>query len=147
MQKVSASTLLTILNNADDLALRNIMPIIQEIKDMQQKIGVKQLIIEINTDEDFFVNGEYSYRGAFPIGNGFVGQVYLNAINGLTFSPLKGKEERLDRFLNFIRNLSFLADLTAHGKAETGGNQTLEAYVHTPANVIHFGSVVIDLQS
>lgn len=147
MKKIPVSILLNVLNNADESALREISPIIQEIRNVKDKIGVKQLFIEINTDEDFFVNGEYSYSGAFPLGNGFVGQVYLNAINSLTFTPLKGKEEKLDRFLHYIRELSVLSDLTANGRAETGGNQTLEAFVHVPTNVIHFGSVVIDLQS
>lgn len=147
MQKVSASTLLTVLNNADDSALRNVMPIIQEIKDMQGKIGVKQLIIEINTDEDFFVNGEYSYRGVFPLGNSFACQVFNNAINSLTFTPLKGKEYRLETFLGYVRELSVLAELTKNNRVSVGGNQTLEAYVHVPATLIHFGSVAIDLQA
>jgi hypothetical protein len=147
MKKVPASTLLTALNNTSEYSYPDIIPIIQEIKNARSQIGEKQLIIEINTDDDFFVNGEYSYRGVFPIGNSFVCQVYLNAINGLTFSPLKGKEYKLERFLEFIRQLSVISDLEQSGRAETGGNQTLEAYVHTPAKVIHFGSVVIDLEA
>ena len=147
MKKLPASGLLNVLNNADESVIRDIFPLIQEITKAKGDIGVKQLIIEINTDEDFFVNGEYSYRGVFPIGNSFVGQIYLNAINKLTFSPLKGKEYKLDRFLGFIRELAVLSDLEQSGRAETGGNQTLEAYVHTPVKVIHFGSLVIDLES
>lgn len=147
MKKIPASVLLNVLNNADSSVIRDVSPLIQEIKNAKGQLGVKQLFIEINTDEDFFVNGEYSYSGAFPIGNSFVGQVYLNAINNLTFTPLKGKEYKLERFLEFIRQLSVLSDLQQSGRAETGGNQTLEAYVHTPAKVIHFGSVVIDLEA
>lgn len=98
-------------------------------------------------DDDFFVNGEYSYSGVFPIGNNFVSSVYLNAINSLTFTPLKGKEERLERFIGFIRQLSVLSELTTDGQVETGGNQTLKATVQVQENVIHVGSVVIDLQS
>jgi hypothetical protein len=147
MKKLPASVLLNVLNNADESVSREVSPLIEEIKNAQKKIGVKQLFIEINTDDDFFVNGEYSYSGAFPIGNSFVGQVYLNAINSLTFSPLKGKEYKLDRFLGFIRELAVLSELELSGRAETGGNQTLEAYVHTPTKVIHFGSVVIDLEA
>jgi hypothetical protein len=147
MKNIPASVLLNVLNNADSSFIRDVSPIIQEIKNAQAQLGVKQLFIEINTDEDFFVNGEYSYSGAFPLGDSFVGQVYLNALKNLTFTPLKGKEERLERFLGFIRELSVLSDLTQAGRAETGGNQTLTAYVHTPTKVLHFGSVVIDLQS
>lgn len=147
MKKLSASVLLDVLSNADESVIREVGSMIEEINNAKSKIGVKQLLIEINTDDDFFVNGEYSYSGAFPIGNSFVGQVYLNALNNLTFTPLKGKEEKLARFLGYIRQLSVLSDLHESGRVCVGGNQTLEASVHTPKNVIHFGSVMIDLQA
>ncbi len=147
MKKIPASVLLNVLNNADESVIRDVFPLIQEITKAKDDIGVKQLIIEINTDDDFFVNGEYSYRGVFPLGNSFACQVFNNAINSLTFTPLKGKEYRLDTFLGYVHEMSVLAELTKNNRVSAGGNQTLDAYVHVPATIIHFGSVAIDLQA
>lgn len=147
MNKIPATALLKVLNNADGSVLAHVFPLIEEISRSQKEIGKKQLIIEINTDDDFFVNGEYSYRGVFPLGNSFACQVFNNAINSLTFTPLKGKEYRLETFLGYVRELSVLAELTKNNRVSVGGNQTLEAYVHVPATLIHFGSVAIDLQA
>jgi hypothetical protein len=147
MKKIPASVLLDVLNNADSSKIRDVYNLITEINTKKEQVGVKQLFIKINTDDDFLVNGEYSYSGAVPLANSSVSEVYLNTIKNLNFTPLKGKEYKLERFLEFINDPSIVAELQEFNSVKTGGNQTIEAYLDIPSKVINFGSVVIDLES
>jgi hypothetical protein len=60
MKKIPASVLLDVLNNADSSKIRDVYNLITEINTKKEQVGVKQLFIKINTDDDFLVNGEYS---------------------------------------------------------------------------------------
>lgn len=118
--------------------------ILDEIKKAQSLVGQTELLIEIDSDDDFAVDGKSSFSKSFLIGNRDLVEVYKDAIKSITFGHHNQKNYKLDRFLEDIMTEDFLNEV-ATGHASTGGNQTIDVCVIPATTVFTIGSLNVDL--
>lgn len=110
----------------------------------KEQVGKNQLLIEIDSDDDFAVDGKSVFSKSFVIDDRDLVEVYKDAIKSITFGHHNQKNYKLERFLEDIMTEDFLEDV-ASGHASTGGNQTIDVYVIPAPTVLTIGSLNVDL--
>jgi hypothetical protein len=141
MHNIVASKLINdlILNTDDSSHL-----ILDEIKKNQSLVGVRQLLIEIDTDDDFAVDGSSDFSKTFDLGERDIVEVYKEAIKSIKFGHDNVKNYKVDNFLEYILSEDALNEV-ATGHLSTGGNQTIYVTVVDAPRNMYIGSLVIDL--
>lgn len=110
----------------------------------KEQVGKNQLLIEIDSDDDFAVDGKSVFSKSFVIGNRDLVEVYKDAIKSITFGHHNLKNYKLERFLEDIMTEDFLEEV-ASGHASTGGNQTIDVCVVPAPTFLIIGSIKVDL--
>lgn len=118
--------------------------ILAEIKQAQSRVGIRQLLIEIDTDDDFSVDGTSDFSKTFDLGERDIVEVYKEAIKSIKFGRDNEKNHRAESFLEYIMTEEAL-DEVATGHLSTGGNQTIYVTVVEAPKTMSFGDLVIDL--
>lgn len=118
--------------------------ILEEIKRAKSRVGNLQLLIEIDSDDDFAVDGTSSYSKSFDLGGRDIQEVYIEAINSIQFGNDSHTNTKLDYFLNYIMTPEFLAEVSS-GHASGGGNQTIDVSLVESSPVLYIGSLTVDL--
>lgn len=118
--------------------------IYNEIMKAKELSGKPQLLIEIETDDDFGVNGESSLFKMVDIGDRPLRDVFIDAINSLDFGERPYTNEKLIRFLDYLMSDGFLEQV-ATGHASGGGNQSIDVCITTGRNWMTLGSLTVDL--
>lgn len=118
--------------------------ILAEIKQAQSRVGIRQLLIEIDTDDDFSVDGTSDFSKTFDLGDRDIVEVYKEAIKSIKFGRDNEKNHRAESFLEYIMTEEALNEV-ATGHLSTGGNQTIYVTVVEAPKTMSFGSLVIDL--
>jgi hypothetical protein len=141
MHNIVASKLINdlILNTDESSHL-----ILDEIKKNQSLVGVRQLLIEIDTDDDFAVDGSSDFSKTFDLGERDIVEVYKEAIKSIKFGHDNVKNYKVDNFLEYILSEDALNEV-ATGHLSTGGNQTIYVTVVDAPRNMYIGSLVIDL--
>jgi len=104
------------------------------------------LFIDIDSDDDFMINGESTFSGQFLIEDNDVIATFNKAIDSLDFFTPPRRSDKLTRFLKDMKE-DWIAERLLDGYVSFGGNQTLEAYVEKPSTLLSIGKSVIDLKS
>lgn len=141
MQKIAVSKLI------EDMAFNNGVSsqmIVTELLNAQRQVGQKQLLIDIDSDDDFAINGQSSFSQLYPLEDRDIIEVYKEAIASIRFGYPDHKNYKLDEFLKLINSDYFLEDVSS-GHGSTGGNQTIDVIVVDAPTTIEFGSLCIDL--
>lgn len=118
--------------------------ILDEIKKAQGLVGQTELLIEIDSDDDFAVDGKSSFSKSFAIGDRDLVTVYKEAIQSIAFGHQNQKNYKLERFLEYIMTEDFLNEVST-GHASTGGNQTIDVCIIPATTVFTIGSLNVDL--
>ena len=141
MHNIVASKLINDLILNTDMSSQLILG---EIKKTQSLVGVRQLLIEIDTDDDFAVDGSSDFSKTFDLADRDIVEVYKEAIKSIKFGHDNVKNYKVDNFLAAIMTDDFLNEVST-GHASTGGNQTIYVTVVYAPEAMVFGSLVIDL--
>lgn len=118
--------------------------ILDELKKAQSLVGQSQMLIEIDSDDDFSVDGKSVFSASFDIGERDLVEVYKDAIQSIAFCHPDQKNYKLERFLEDIMTQDFLNEVST-GHASTGGNQTIEVCLISAPTVFNIGSIKVDL--
>lgn len=141
MQNIVASTIINdLIMNSDPTSHF----ILDEIKKAQSLVGCRQLLIEIDTDDDFAVDGSSDFSKTFDLGGRDIVEVYKEAIKSIKFGHDNVKNYKVDNFLEYILSEDALNEV-ATGHLSTGGNQTIYVTVVDAPRNMYIGSLVIDL--
>lgn len=141
MHNIVASKLINDFQFSTDISSQLILG---EIKKAQSLVGVRQLLIEIDTDDDFAVDGSSDFSKTFSLGDRDIVEVYKEAIQSITFGRDNVKNYKVDNFLEYILSEDVLNEV-ATGHLSTGGNQTIYVTVVDAPRNMYIGSLVIDL--
>lgn len=118
--------------------------ILDEIKKAQSLLGNRQLLIEIDSDDDFAVDGSSDFSKLFALDDRDIVEVYKEAINSITFGHAGKINHKATSFVEYILSEDALNEVST-GQLSTGGNQTIYAKVVQAPQTMTFGSLVIDL--
>lgn len=118
--------------------------ILAEIKKAQSLLCNRQLLIEIDSDDDFAVDGSSDFSKLFDLGDRDIVEVYKEAINSITFGHAGKINHKATSFVEYILSEDALNEVST-GQLSTGGNQTIYAKVVQAPQTMTFGSLVIDL--
>lgn len=142
--KIPVSALISELSETPS---QNIQLLIEIFKKAQENASKKQaLIIEIDSDDDFSVNGKSQFRGEYIIENS-ISETFKNAIASINFgSDYLSGNSKFDYFIEGVRS-KYVLDSINNGHVSFGGNQTLDAYIKEPTDTLYFGDLEIDLKS
>lgn len=142
--QISASALIDELSKNTS---KNIQLLVENLKLAQEKALQKNvLVIEIDSDDDFSVNGQSNFYGEFPIEVNIT-ETFKNAIDGIDFGSLyPSSNKKLNYFLEGIRS-KYVVESLQTGSTSFGGNQTLDAYIQAPTETANIGDLVINLKS
>lgn len=117
----------------------------EKISHAVKKVGKRELTIEIDSDEDFPVNGGSEYKESFIVEDFSYKEVYLDAINKIDFGNNQEQNDKLKRFLKLVKSTQFLKELEYTGSASGGGNQSIDVYVTDTPSIINVFDISIDL--
>lgn len=118
--------------------------IYNEVVKAKQLSGKPHLMIEIETDDDFPVNGECSVFKMVDIGERSLRDVFIETINSLDFGEKPYTNEKLIRFLDYLMSDDFLEQVDT-GHASGGGNQCIDVRMTMGRNFMNLGSLTVDL--
>lgn len=141
MNTVSATTLIAELNSANPASAK----LIEAISLAKKEVGKQVMVISIDTDDDFTVNGKTMYVGHFVV-DGSLKEVYKKAIATLVFSNHVNSQYKVDDFKELLNDRDTIAEVCT-GHASRGGNQTLDVNIVSSANILTVGDLTIDLLS
>lgn len=118
--------------------------ILDEIKKSQKLVGNRQLLIEIDSDDDFAVDGSSDFSKLFDLGDRDIVEVYKEAIKSIKFGRENEKNHRAESFVEYILSEDALNEVST-GHLSTGGNHTIYATVVQAPRTMQIGSLEIDL--
>lgn len=118
--------------------------ILDEIKKAQSLLCNRQLLIEIDSDDDFAVDGSSDFSKLFDLGDRDIVEVYKEAINSITFGHAGKINHKATSFVEYILSEDALNEVST-GQLSTGGNQTIYVKVVEAPKTMSFGALVIDL--
>jgi ribonuclease HI len=139
MTIISASALISELASAGPNAAK----FVQAIEAAVQDVGKEVMVISIDTDDDFAVNGHSNYVGHFIV-DGSLTEVYKKAIATLVFTNHVNSQYKVDDFKKLLKSRDTLAEVST-GHASRGGNQTLDVSIVSAATELVVGPLTIDL--
>lgn len=142
MQTISASKLIEDLSENKDFTSKYIL---NKVIEAISKVGNQEMVIEINSDDDFPVNSQSEYKESFLICNQNYKEVYLNAINEIDFGKNQEENWKLVRFKKDITDNALIEDIELTGHASAGGNQTIEVYIKNAPVEIKIFDLIVDL--
>lgn len=142
MKMLKASVLIKDLKDNKDQTSQLFL---EKISHAVKKVGKRELTIEIDSDEDFPVNGGSEYKESFIVEDFSYKEVYLDAINKIDFGNNQEQNDKLKRFLKLVKSTQFLKELENTGSASGGGNQSIDVYVTDTPSIINVFDISIDL--
>lgn len=141
MTKLTATKLVEDMAFSKDTSSQMILT---EVLKAQRQVGQRQLLIAIDSDDDFAVNGQSSFSQLYVVGDRDLVEVYKDAISSIRFGHPDHKNYKLESFLEMINSDYFLEDV-ASGYGSMGGNQTIDVRIVDAPTTMQFGSIEIDL--
>jgi len=141
MQKLAVTKLIADMAFSKDTSSQMI---VTELLKAQRHVGQKHLLIEMDSDDDFAINGQSSFSQMYAVDERDLVEVYKEAIASIRFGYPERKNYKLDTFLDLINSDDFLEEV-ASGHGSTGGNQTIDVRLVDAPTTIKFGSIEIDL--
>lgn len=141
--QIPVSTLIAALSNCSSDKIRLLT---KSLEAAQRKALQKEvLVIEIDSDDDFPVNGKSNFYGEFTIEKDIY-ETFKAAIDSIDFGEkYPTKNSKLNYFLEGLRGEEVERGIKC-GSVSFGGNQTLDAYIQKPANILHIGKLSINLK-
>lgn len=118
--------------------------ILDEIKKAQSLLGYRRLLIEIESDDDFAVDGSSNFSKLFDLGERDIVDVYKEAINSIAFGRDNKVNHKADSFLEYILSEDVLNEVSS-GHLSTGGNHVICVNVIQSPRTMQIGNLEIDL--
>lgn len=108
--------------------------------------GKFALSINIDTDEDFFIDGKSEYLNRMHIrDHESAHDALLRFIDSSDIQVHESKKNKLDFFLNQIKSEECKVELNEDGVYCINGNQTLVVKIINPCGEMYFGDITVDL--
>lgn len=117
------------------------------VKMLTEKDLSKRILIEVDTDDDFLINGKADryFTKEFPITSEGLEKSLKDAVKSIDFTAVRGKEKSLAFFFQDMNQYVNAKALKREGVIQFGGNQIFRVTLVQPETSVKALGLQIDL--
>lgn len=146
---VKASDLIKTLKNAKAFGDSNVF--LSELVKMRDDFDLSKskimLSVEIDTDDDFLLNGTSFLEEKFVVNDETLHESFMKFFDSLDVKVIEAKKHKFSDLKDMLKSESFKQRLNEEGALEVGGNCTVKVKLLPLSNLVDFGCMCVDLSA
>lgn len=109
--------------------------------------GKVMLSVEIDTDDDFLLNGTSFLEEKFVVNNETLHESFMKFFDSLDVKVIESKKHKVSDLKDMLKSEDFKQRLNEEGALEVGGNCTVKVKLLPLSNLVDFDYMCVDLSA